>query len=131
MSAPTSMNQQQFAAAQLADQARLPWAWDTRGKTSTPYAPVISGKWWSQSAADLVRMASDVRRNWSHIGRIMETELGEELTGDDRCQYCRSDGQALLGGTSQAGLPARNFLYALPGCAACGWLLDLEAPPAS
>jgi len=78
-----------FNAAQLADQVRLPWAWAPLGKTGVSYTPAITGKWWSQTDDALAAMSADKRRDWGHIGRIMETELGEKLEGDERCAACR------------------------------------------
>jgi hypothetical protein len=34
-------------------------------------------------------MSQDKRKDWGHIGRIMETELGERLQGDRRCAVCQ------------------------------------------
>ena len=34
-------------------------------------------------------MSQDKRKDWGHIGRIMETELGERLLGDRRCTACQ------------------------------------------
>lgn len=33
-------------------------------------------------------MNPDVRRNFGHIGRIIEAELVEQLDGDGRCTAC-------------------------------------------
>ena len=82
-----------FDAAQLADQTRFPWAWAPHGKTRESYAPVITGKWWSRTDQELAGMSADKRRDWGHIGRIMETELGERMDGDERCAACRERDQ--------------------------------------
>jgi len=83
------LSQAEYDAAQRADQPRLPWAWATHGKTRDVYASAITGKWWSQTEEELTAMSQDKRRDWGHIGRIMETELGERLQGDRRCTACQ------------------------------------------
>jgi len=35
-------------------------------------------------------MTSAKRRDFGHIGRIMETELGEKLEGEGRCAACQA-----------------------------------------
>jgi hypothetical protein len=77
-----------WATAQLADQPRLPWSWGP-GKVTTEYAPVVRGKWWSPGNLP----ASTSVRNTSHIGRIMETELGERLPAGRRCSACADGGE--------------------------------------
>jgi hypothetical protein len=86
---PAPLTQAGYDAAQRADQPRLPWAWATHGKTRDIYAPAITGKWWSRTEEELAAMSQDKRKDWGHIGRIMETELGERLQGDRRCTVCR------------------------------------------
>ena len=83
----------QFDHAQVADQARLPWAWATRGKTDEQYTQAVAGKWWSVGEEELEAMPLNKRRDFGHIGRIMETELGQQLLGDKRCSACRANGQ--------------------------------------
>ncbi|KAK5002497.1 hypothetical protein LTR28_011341 [Elasticomyces elasticus] len=79
--------------AQRADPVRLPWDWDTASKSRELYTPVVSGKWWSHTDEQLQVLKPNKRRDVGHIGRIMETELGEELLGDRRCQACKDLGQ--------------------------------------
>ena len=75
-----------FHTVQLADQPRLPWNWQLQGKTTDGYTAVRQGKWWSSL------QTANGERNLSHIGRIMETELGEQLHGEDRCLACEEGG---------------------------------------
>ncbi|KAL3710073.1 hypothetical protein TMatcc_003865 [Talaromyces marneffei ATCC 18224] len=82
-----------FLKTQVADQPRIPWQWSTTGKKdSSPYKPTAIGKWWydywlnSQSDIKIGAAAS-------HVGRIMETELGVQLLGDKRCARCQRDGR--------------------------------------
>jgi len=49
------------------------------------YAPTAQGKWWLQLAAGLAAMGPNKQRDWGHIGRIIETELGVELVGGKQC----------------------------------------------
>ncbi len=82
-----------FARAQVADQPRLPWAWRAHGKTNAEYTPVVSGKWWSREEEELSGLGPAKRRDFGHIGRIMETELGEMLVGRNRCTACQEADQ--------------------------------------
>lgn len=81
---------QQFAWSQEADTVRLPWEWRPRGRTTEPYAPQLRGKWWSFGEEELAAATPNKQRDYGHIGRIMETELGEQLHGKDRCTACQS-----------------------------------------
>jgi hypothetical protein len=66
--------------AQIADQPRL-WLGLSRAVVNPPYVPQVTGKWWSNAS-----YASTSTR--SHVGRIMETNLGEQLFGDKKCKRC-------------------------------------------
>jgi hypothetical protein len=35
----------------------------------------------------------DKRRDFGHIGRIMEIELGKKMEGDEKCEHCKSLGK--------------------------------------
>ena len=72
---------------------RLPWNWQPRGKTSEHYSPRLRGKWWFFEEEELARASSKKRADYGHMGRIMETELGEQLFGEDRCNACKSNRQ--------------------------------------
>lgn len=74
----------------IADQTRIPWFW-TRRKSRDLYTPVVAGKWWSRTPAQLQPMNEKEIRNIGHIARIMETELGEQKLGTERCQYCQAN----------------------------------------
>lgn len=82
-----------FLRTQVADQPRIPWRWSTTGKKdSSPYKPIAVGKWWYDYWVDA---QNDIKIDpaASHIGRIMETELGVQLLGDKRCRGCQRDGK--------------------------------------
>ena len=51
---------------------------------------VIEGKWWSELGRGVVGAKA---RNYSYIGRIIETELGEKLEGDRIYTSCQELGQ--------------------------------------
>ncbi|KAK5003209.1 hypothetical protein LTR28_010455, partial [Elasticomyces elasticus] len=87
------MSRAEYDMAQRADLVRLPWDWDTASKSRELYTPAVSGKWWSHTDEQLQALRPNKRRDVGHIGRIMETELGEELLGDRRCQACKDLGQ--------------------------------------
>ncbi|KAF2100039.1 hypothetical protein NA57DRAFT_75542 [Rhizodiscina lignyota] len=59
---------------------------------NTLYTPTRRGTWWYRTEAVLNAMSKSKRRRFSHIGRIMETELGEKLEGDERCTNCVTQG---------------------------------------
>lgn len=42
---------------------------------------------------ELAALSANKRRDFSHIGRIMETELGQELQGKERCSACQANSQ--------------------------------------
>jgi hypothetical protein len=75
----------EYLAAQYAGQKRLPWTLAKNKRTKTDYMPAIKGKWWSDTAKEMAGLGSETR---SDIARIMETELGEQLHGKDRCTSC-------------------------------------------
>lgn len=82
-----------FSAMQVADQPRIPWDWNLRrGKVNTPYEPTVVNKWWSRSNVEFDSMGKEARRKYSHIGRIMETELGERLDDNNGYTFCTSRG---------------------------------------
>ncbi|EEH06946.1 conserved hypothetical protein [Histoplasma capsulatum G186AR] len=62
-------------------------------KSSSTYQPQESGKWWSVSHEEFQCFSPQKQRVWGHIGRIMETELGEQLLGEDRCAACQENGE--------------------------------------
>ncbi|CRG92912.1 hypothetical protein PISL3812_09990 [Talaromyces islandicus] len=78
--------QVEFDRSQLANQPRVPWLWSPTGrKTDQPYEPTAEGKWWYEWAHEY-QGSPNVRSN---VGRIMETELGVQLFGKDRCTGCQ------------------------------------------
>ncbi|KAE9362700.1 hypothetical protein N431DRAFT_433686 [Stipitochalara longipes BDJ] len=83
-------------ASQIADQPRIPWVWiHAPHKFCGPYLPTVVGKWWYRTAEqleELDRNNHSKRKNWNHIGRIMETDLGQRHEGDDRCARCIENG---------------------------------------
>lgn len=84
---PTLHSYSEFSKAQLADQTRLPWDWQNT-PTGEPYSPQVLDKWWSRSSDELIAMRQAIRSQFSHIGRIMETEVGEMLPKGYGCTYC-------------------------------------------
>jgi hypothetical protein len=80
------MTQVQFDLAQLANQSRVPWLWSAT-KTDEPYQPQADGKWWYEWALAYQGSQAVV----SSVRRIMETDLGIQFFGDDRCTRCIED----------------------------------------
>jgi hypothetical protein len=64
----------------ISDNVRIKWERRPRNSIDGLYKSTVRGKWWSNIPARV-----DDR---GHIGRIMETTLGEQLTGDNRCAHC-------------------------------------------
>ncbi|KAK8180073.1 uncharacterized protein BKA78DRAFT_383776 [Phyllosticta capitalensis] len=63
----------------IADQPRIRHEWSGR-KTKSVYKDIIPGKWWSGK-----KMSYD---RYNSVGRIMETDLGEQRHGNARCERC-------------------------------------------
>ncbi|KAK2804569.1 hypothetical protein FQN51_001770 [Onygenales sp. PD_10] len=80
-----------WQCAQRADQQRRSWEW-VRAKVNSSYAPQEPYKWWSKTEEDFARRTAKAQRSCSHIGRIMEMELGQKLLGEDRCMACQAEG---------------------------------------
>ena len=75
---------------QLAPTNRLPPpALNYHGKFAHPYYHRVPGRWWSKTQMQMQQMESRERNRWSHIGLIMETTLGEQVFGNECCNYCR------------------------------------------
>ena len=85
-----SLSQNAYEQSQVADQERIDWAWRLIGKVREMYRPVVNGKWWFRTEVEWSEMKMNKRHDFSHIGRIMETELGKKLADGDRCVVCRS-----------------------------------------
>lgn len=110
-----SQSHDQWEQSQRADQPRLPWDW-SQGKTQEPYVPAILGKWWSKSQAQLDAMTPNNRQSFSHLARIMETDLGKQLFEEDRCSACRRLGQECWVYVEDA---ATQIKYARDSCVRC------------
>ncbi|QDS74199.1 hypothetical protein FKW77_002185 [Venturia effusa] len=95
--------------------ARQPWKWSKK-KTTDLYVPVMQDKWWSSSESELRQLPIGRQRYMSHIARIMETELGEQLVGTNRCNNCkRHNRQCYI--YSEAG--RTQIMHPGVRCAAC------------
>ncbi|KAK2808155.1 hypothetical protein FQN50_004896 [Emmonsiellopsis sp. PD_5] len=68
--------------AQRADQQHHSWEW-VGARVDSSYVPLEPYKWWSKTQVDFARCAPKTQRSCSHIGQIMETELGHEPLGED------------------------------------------------
>lgn len=87
----SGLTQAEFEDSQRASKVRLPWDWRANGKTTEEYTPQIKGKWWSKTPEELSSAHPNKRRDYGHIGRIMETELGEQLFDKQRCIACQTN----------------------------------------
>lgn len=70
----------------MADQPRVLTDWPLSGRAlDQNYIPTATGKWWNAWAKE----NSDKPKIISHVGRIMETDIGMQLFGDQRCTRCQ------------------------------------------
>lgn len=103
----------------VADQPRIShhFTMEESGQVNNSYQPQVHDKWWSLSNAEWQQnLTVAVRRNKSHIARIMETNLGEKLEGVNRCEKCIKEGWECWAYNIQG---QRNLLNAGARCARC------------
>lgn len=106
-------------------QPRIPWKWSDK-KTSDLYISAVKGQWWSKSQSELRQLSMERQRYMSHIARIMETELGEELIGKDRCNNCQRQNRQCWTYSKKG---KRQFTQPGVRCAACRFHdRDLQEP---
>jgi len=75
----------EYQRSQFVERPHNPQAWSwSHQKSNEPYQRQVKGKWWS---VDILTTAV-TERSIDHIGRIMETDLGKEVIGADRCESC-------------------------------------------
>jgi hypothetical protein len=90
--------------------------WDRTLPPRTLYAATSSGKWWYRSSAWLANKLPVVQRRWSKAGQMMETDLGHQVFGDERCANCLKVGVECWRFKSVS----RNYVaYADNTCARC------------
>jgi hypothetical protein len=71
---------------------RRQWNWSTiRQKSRDEYIPQSVGKWWFDCYIES-RNIPQLSSRSSHISRIMESELGVQLCGENACDNCRAEG---------------------------------------
>jgi hypothetical protein len=56
------------------------------------HMPITKGKWWFRSEEELRSLSRQQRRRVMNAARIMETTLGEQRFGKDRCSKCEAQG---------------------------------------
>jgi hypothetical protein len=85
----STIDNEVFDRAQIADQPRIPINLHLSGrKLDISYSSLAVDKWWfawRQENLDKPNISS-------HIGRIMETELGVQLFGEKKCTRCQNEG---------------------------------------
>lgn len=102
----------------LADPVRLPWTLTI--KSNRHYVQQVPGRWWSTSEADYHAIDSSARRYViDHVGRIMETALGEQRHGNNRCTKCIENNEECW--VYVPGAHNRVPYAATPTCARCRW----------
>jgi hypothetical protein len=78
----------------LALEARRPWRWSWEvGKQPTEHWRHREvGRWWYISEAAYEKMPHNEQLIADDIGRIMESDLGQKLEGDNACSECQVEG---------------------------------------
>lgn len=85
----STQDREGFSRSQIADQPRLLIDWPLSGrKIDILYWSCAVDKWWYAWEKE----NPDKPNVSSHIGRIMETELGVQLFNDKKCTRCQNDG---------------------------------------
>jgi hypothetical protein len=96
---------------------RLPWVPEPGvPKTAARWKHREQGRWYFISEAEYEARGTAARAVSDHIGLIMETTLGEQRVGDQRCQHCKDNDEECWVYTD---LAMRMVKYALPTCARC------------
>ncbi|KAF7596457.1 hypothetical protein BBP40_001764 [Aspergillus hancockii] len=73
----------QVSSSEIADQPRIEWP-RSHEKSRQNYFPTCINKWWYRPRAEIESMLSNRRNKVFHIARIMETDLGVQLFGEDK-----------------------------------------------
>ncbi|KAF2024853.1 hypothetical protein EK21DRAFT_117369 [Setomelanomma holmii] len=77
---------------QSAPTTRLPWAPEPGVPKTVPrHSHREQGRWYFTSEAAYEAADGPDRKVSDHIGLIMETTLGEQRLGDQRCEHCQED----------------------------------------
>lgn len=77
------------------------------------------GKWWFRDEQDFANQVQEAMRNqFNHVARIMETDLGEVVTGASVCQRCAASDHECA---RYKQIPIPNEVLVSPGnvCARC------------
>ena len=100
-----------------APSTRLPWV-PTPGvpKTAACWKHREQGRWYYISEVEYEARGKEARAVADHIGLIMETTLGEQRIGDQRCEHCRGNDTECWAYT---GLAMGMVKYASTTCARC------------
>jgi hypothetical protein len=83
------------------------------------YVPQFPGTWWYHTREDLEALSGNAQRTWSHVGRIMETDLGVHHRSNP-CSNCAQQVPPLeCWGYNERGL--YEVAAASRACARCRW----------
>lgn len=115
-SAGPTPSQIAWRQSQLADTVRRPWVWVPRGGDSGVHLPQAKGKWWSKEEEEIKGWGAERRRAVSHAGLMLETDLGEQLLGDRRCDRCQAESWECWVYSSEG---AKQISKAGDSCARC------------
>lgn len=81
------------AGAQEAERARtqrIPWHWRNQA-TADHWVHHDTARWYGVTEAEYWLRRPENKKVADHVGRIMESELGEQRIGDQRCQACQDN----------------------------------------
>jgi hypothetical protein len=97
------------------------WTFNLLGKkTSDHYVHQHSDVWSYTTEAEYQAAKPNRQKVLDHVGRIMETELGEKLSDDQRCSHCQAgNGSSGYECWVYSGEGARQVLYPGSICARC------------
>lgn len=96
---------------------QIPWGSGRPDGPNPDYLPTLVGFWHYRTAAELAALVgTPTKLDFMHIARILETSLGETLTGEERCEKCSREGRAECSRYTEEGIR----VIKRPGLA-CSW----------
>jgi hypothetical protein len=114
-----------FELAQVAHDPlrRVAWSWNIGGKKTNNHYVHQHSDVWSYTTEEEYRNAKPNRQKMlDHIGRIMETDLGERLSDNQRCNHCQAgNGSSGYECWVYSSDGAKQVMYPGSICARCRW----------
>ena len=94
---------------------RRPWTY-TSIRSSERWRHQEAGRWYYVSDAAYAAQSTSGKAVTNHIGRIMESDLGEQLIGEARCRHCKDGDRECWVYSARA---FNQVKYLTPACARC------------